>query len=159
MTHATRDFVWVMRIYAVIYFVGALLFFFMPEEIFYLINVGPRVFKIYDEIPMPSEHFWVALSTSMMMMLCFASVYSSVYPKIKGFIGIHMVSKITSVIGFTYLFLHGPQHGFAYLFGAITDSSVIVVVLGFYLRSVTSRGEVPSITEEPAVAAAGHAEG
>lgn len=145
MTHATRDFVWVMRIYTVIYLVGAVLFFFMSEEVFYLINVGPKVLKIGTEIPMPSEHFWIVLATSMMMMLCFCSLYSSLYPEIKGFVAVHILSKSTSVAGFTYLYTKEP-HAFAYALGAVTDASVLFTVLGFYLRSLASRSssQIPS---------------
>lgn len=149
MTHATRDFIWIMRIFAFIYLVGALVFFFMPEETFYLINVGPRVFKLFEEIPMPSERFWVTLSSSMMAMLFYISAYSSIYPKIKGFVFVHIIAKATSVAGFTYLFLR-HKHYFAYLVGAIADSLVIVVVLGFFLRSLASREPVVAVTEEDA---------
>ena len=115
----------------------------MPEELFYLINVGPRVFKAFQEIPMPSERFWVALSTSMTMMLSVTSFYSSLYPKIKGFVLIHIVSKVVSVAGFIYLFLrHAPY--FAYILGAVVDSGVILIVGGFYLRALAKRENIPT---------------
>ncbi len=137
MTHATRDFVWVMRIFTFIYFIGAIGFFFLPEETFYLINIGPRVFKFWEEIPMPSEHFWVTLSTSMMMMLMVTSWCSSIYPKMKSYLLIHMVSKFTSISGFLFLFVR-DRHYFAYGYGALTDSLVVLIVLGFFLRSLAS---------------------
>ena len=81
MTHSTRDFVWVMRIHAPdLSGRRSASFFFMPDETFYLINVGPRVLNIAEPIPMSSERFWLVLATSMMMMLFFASLYSSLYP-------------------------------------------------------------------------------
>lgn len=135
MTSATRQFVWVMRIFTFNYIVVSLLFFFMPEELFYLINVGPKVFKAFLEIPVPSEHFWVVLSTSMTVMLAVASFYSSLYPKTKGFVLIHLISKATSIAGFTYLFLRDKPY-FAYLFGAVVDTAVLLTVAGFYLRSL-----------------------
>ena len=137
MTHATRDFVWVMRIFTFIYFIFAIGFFLMPEETFYMINIGPRVFRVWEEIPMPSEHFWVVLSTSMMMMLTVTSFCSSLYPKMKGYMVIHMISKVTSVSGFIFMFLHDRPY-FAYAYGALTDSIVILIVLGFFLRSLAS---------------------
>jgi capsular polysaccharide export protein len=39
-----------MRIFAFVYLVGAVSFFFMPEETFYLINVGPKVFKAFEDV-------------------------------------------------------------------------------------------------------------
>lgn len=127
-----------MRIFAFIYAVGAVLFFFMPEETFYLINVGPKVFKAFEEIPIPSERFWVTLSTAMMMMLVTTSLYSSFYPKIKGFVVIHLASKATSVAGYSYLFLK-QKHYFAYLLGAATDSFIILIVVVFFLRSLVQK--------------------
>src|SRR5579859_5573702 len=100
MDSRTRHFIWVMRIFSFIYLIGALLFFFMPEEIFYLINVGPKVFKAFEEIPIPSEHFWVVLTTSMMAMLALCSLLSSIYPAVKGYVFIHLESKAVSVAGF-----------------------------------------------------------
>jgi hypothetical protein len=136
MSNATKQFAWVMRIFAFIYLVGGVMFFFMPGETFYLINVGPKVFKMFEEIPdRMEERFWVVLATSMMAMLMVLSLYSSIYPKVKSYVLTHMVSKAVSVTGFIYLFIrHRPY--FAYLLGAVTDSGVIVIVLGFYLRSV-----------------------
>ena len=137
MTPATKQFVWVMRIFAFIYVLVSLFFFFMPEQLFYLINIGPKVFSAFEEIPMPSERFWVALSAAMTAMLAVTSFYSSLYPGIKGFVMIHLVSKVVSVAGFSYLFLsHKPY--FAYIIGSVVDSGVILIVAGFYLRSLAN---------------------
>lgn len=138
ITPATRQFVWVMRIFTFIYINISFLFFFMPEETFYLINIGPKVFKAYQEIPAPSEHFWVALSTAMTAMLAVTSFYSSLYPKLKGFVLIHLVSKAVSVAGFTFLFLRDQPY-FAYLIGAVVDGGVIFIVTFFYLRSLSKK--------------------
>lgn len=137
MTQATKQFVWVMRIFTFVYIIVASTFFFMPDELFYLINVGPKVFKAFQEIPVPTERFWSVLATAMVAMLSVTSFYSSLYPKQKGFVLIHLVSKTVSVAGLSYMFLrHQPY--FAYLFGAVVDSSVILIVAGFYLRSLAS---------------------
>ena len=126
-----------MRVFTFVYVMVSLCFFFMPEELFYLINIGPKVFKTFEEIPIPSERFWVALSAAMTAMLATTSFYSSLYPRLKGFVMIHLVSKAVSVVGFGYLFLrHKPY--FAYLTGAVVDSGVIFIVVGFFLRSLAS---------------------
>ena len=96
---------------------------------------------------MPSEHFWVVLSTSMMMMLTVTSFCSSLYPKMKGYMVIHTVSKVTSVSGFLFLFFRDRPY-FAYAYGALTDSIVILIVLGFFLRSKAS-GEVIETAAAP----------
>ncbi|MEW6058033.1 MAG: hypothetical protein AB1540_15610, partial [Bdellovibrionota bacterium] len=84
-----QQFIWVMRIFTFVYSVGGLFFFFMPEEFFYLINIGPRVFKTFEEIPMPSERFWGVLAAGMMSMLAALSFYSSLYPRVKSYILMH----------------------------------------------------------------------
>lgn len=127
-----------MRILAFIYLAVGLLFFFRPEETFYLLNIGPKVFHTYEEIPNPSEHFWVVLTTSMMAMLVVVSLYSSVYPKIFGFTLAHLVSKGISTAGFLFLFLNQKPY-FAYLAGVATDGLIFVLVLGFYIRSAASK--------------------
>ena len=132
---ALNQFVWVMRIYVFVYIVGTILFFFMPEELFYLINIGPKVFKMFEEIPQPSEHFWIVLTTSMLVMLCALSWFSSRSPETKSFVFIHLLSKGTSVAGFLYVFFkHKPY--FAYLIGAVCDASIFLTILGFYLRAM-----------------------
>ena len=135
MTQGKRQFVWVMRIFAFMYFVTAVLFFFMPDEVFYMINIGPKVFKTFEEIPMASEHFWLALATSMMVMLIVTAIFSSLYPEVKGYVVIHLASKLTSVAGFLYFFIK-HHHYSAYLTGAVTDAVIFVLVAGFYLRSL-----------------------
>src|SRR5689334_10502659 len=77
---SSATYVWAMRVFAVVYSIVGLLFFFMPDETFYLINIGPKVFKVLEEVPVSPERFWLVLSTSMMAMLVVTSLYSSFYP-------------------------------------------------------------------------------
>ena len=141
MNHQRKKFIWVMRVFTIIYFVGGLLFFFMPNELFYLINIGPKVFKIAHELPIyenPHEKFWLTLAVSMMSMLCLLSYSSSKNPDQKDYILIHMIAKITSVTGFIFLFVKDHAY-FGYIVGAITDSMVIMIVLFFYNQMLRSK--------------------
>lgn len=135
-----------MKIFAFVYFAVGLLFFFMPEETFYLINIGPKVFKIFEEIPPPSEHFWIVLTTSMMAMLSAVSLLASMNPRVKGFVMIHLLSKGVSVAGFLYCFFKYEPY-FAYLVGAITDLSIFILVAVLHLRTLS---EGPFVKENAA---------
>lgn len=132
-----RQFVWVMRFFSLIYLGVGSLFFFKPVFIFDLINIGPKNLKLFLEVPYSSESFWLVLTASMMAMLCLLSICSSLYPKSKSYIFIHLVSKTVSVTGFIYCFFTQTQY-FAYLVGAVTDTWVALVVGLFFLRSFFS---------------------
>jgi hypothetical protein len=138
MSNAARQFVWVMRIYAFIYLVGAVIFLFRPDIVLYLINAVPKGFSSLKEIPLPSERFWSVLATSMMVMLCLLSIYASLYPKVRSYVFVHLAAKMTSVAGFSFMYI-AEQPYFAYLFGAIVDGLVILTIGAFYLRSLASR--------------------
>jgi hypothetical protein len=138
MSPATRQFVWVMRAFVVIYLVVGGLFFFKPDFIFDLLNIAPRNFSFYTEIPQSSERFWLVLTASMMAMLCLLSLFSSFDPRNKAYVAVHLLSKTVSVLAFSYLFLR-EQTYFAYLVGAITDTWVALVVGGFFVRSLLSK--------------------
>jgi hypothetical protein len=137
MSSATRQFVWIMRFFSLIYLSVGSLFFFRPAFIFDLINIGPKNLNFYTEIPYSTESFWLVLTASMMSMLCLLSICSSLYPKNKSYIFIHVVAKTVSVTGFIYCFLTQTQY-FAYIVGAITDTWVALVVGLFFLRSLFS---------------------
>lgn len=134
-SNATQYLVWAMKVFAFMYFVVGLLFFFMPEETFYLINIGPKVFGTFQEIPVPVERFWLVLATSMMAMLSLTALLSSQNPHVKGYLLLHMLSKSVSVAGFLYSFIRFQKY-FAYLVGAVTDFSILVLVAVLYLKTL-----------------------
>ncbi len=115
-------------------------FFFFPSETFYLINVGPKVFKMFQDIPESSERFWLVLAFSMMLMLTLISFYSSFQPKNRALIVVHLLSKLTSTLGFCYMFFRQSPL-FAYLTGAVTDGSLFLIVLVFFIRMLASKSD------------------
>jgi hypothetical protein len=130
------QYVWLMRILGVVYALVGSLFFFFPAEIFYLMNIGPRLFPSLGllEVPAQTESFWLVLATSMMMMLSALSFLASESPRIRGYALVHVLSKAVSVAGFFYMFLKGPQYA-AYLVGITTDLPLLVVVTFTHLRA------------------------
>ncbi len=115
---------------SVVYLVGGLIFFFLPKELFYFINVVPTVFHIGNPVSESSEYFWLALATSMMIMLSlisFLSYKTKSAETLKALMSVHALSKITSTLGFLLLALKG--HVFAYWSGIITDFPLFLIVI------------------------------
>lgn len=139
-----------MRILGLGYLGAGLAFFFFPSEVFYLINVGPKVFKMFQDIPEPSEHFWLSLTFSMMMMLTLIAVYSSFQPKNRALILVHLLSKLTSTAAFIYCFFKNAKL-FAYIAGAVLDGGIFLLVLVFFIRmlAASENPAKPTTASEP----------
>ncbi len=125
-----KHLVFFLRVMGVIYALLAFLFFFFPSEFFYLVNVGPKVFKITETIPDSSEKFWLVQGTSMLAMLSALSFLGAESPKTRGYLLVHLLSKTVSSVGFLYLFLNDHRY-FAYLVGFIPDSLLGLVLCWF----------------------------
>jgi hypothetical protein len=136
----------IMRFLGVIYALGALAFFFFPQQLFYLINVGPKVFSVTEAIPDSVERFWLVLATSMMAMLSALSFLSAESPGTRGYALVHLLSKVVSSVGFIYVFLNDKTY-FAYLLGIVTDLSIALVLVWSMVRisgelRMLARGEL-----------------
>lgn len=128
-----RSFSGVLRLLGIVYAFTGLSFLFFPNEVFYLINVGPQVFGFGEPIPDSVERFWIVLTTAMMAMLTLTAFLSAQYPGIRGYWLIHLLSKSVSTVCFVYMFIaHAPF--FAYLVGVVTDGALAVLVLYMFAR-------------------------
>ncbi len=137
MTPVTKRYIWFLRFLSLVYLVACILFFFFPEETFYLINVGPKVFKAYEEIPLPSERFWCVFAAShmgAMFVLCWCL---SFHPQLKSLTLVHFVAKLIPITGFSYLFLQQNRY-FAYIFGAAIETLILLVTFLCFFSSVVS---------------------
>lgn len=139
-----KRFFWFLRIMGVLYALLGLAFFFFSNEIFYLMNVGPQVFKITETIPNPTEKFWLVLATSMMAMLSALSFLASESPWVRGYNLVHLLAKTASTAGFLYLFLNENRY-FAYLLGVITDASIAVILTWYMIRTAGIKKNDPTI--------------
>jgi hypothetical protein len=119
---ATRTFTTVMKIYTGIYIVVGIFFFVFHAELAQLLMMQPA-----------PNRFWVTLTVSMMAMLAYVAWQSSQRPRERAFVHVHLLSKTVSVAGFLLSFVLDPAV-WAYLVGAVTDFSIILVVLFFYRR-------------------------
>lgn len=133
-TAILKRFKWFLKTMGTLYAFLALVFFFFPAEVFYLINVGPKVFKITESIPDSSEKFWLVLATSMMGMLSALSFLAAESPLLRGYTLTHILSKVISVAGFFYLFINDHRY-FGYLLGMITDIPIALVLIWYLVRT------------------------
>ncbi len=127
------QYVFCMRVLGVMYACGALLFFFLSDAVFYIVNFAPKFLKVFEVIPASSEQFWLPLATSMMVMLTFLAFSAAADPHNRPLAWVHVLSKICSSAGYAFLFLT-KAHYFAYLVGVITDFPIFLFVLWLTLR-------------------------
>jgi hypothetical protein len=132
-------YVWTMRAFGILYILVASVLFFLPDQLFSLINLVPEIFTVGEPIPLPTERFWLVLAVSMVSMLSAISFLAAKSPQIRGYAFVHVLSKVVSVLGFLYVF-RNHQPYFAYLVGVITDAPIAVIVAFVTL----TRGEIPS---------------
>lgn len=147
------QYVWLMRGLAVLYALGAVIAFFFPAELFYLINVGPKVFKITEAIADPAERFWLVMAVCALTMEAMVCLMASFSPKQAGYALIHLASKVVGVAGFVYFFL-SEQKLFAYAVGAGFDGLIGLIAILSYLRAAAAR---PVVTPEGAAEGPAHA--
>ncbi|HLD99035.1 MAG TPA: hypothetical protein VJB59_02185 [Bdellovibrionota bacterium] len=111
----------------VAYALSASAFFFYPDEVFYLINVMPNVFKLAEAIPNPVERFWLVMASGLLGTLAVVSFFAARSPDIKGYGRLHILSKLISSAGFIYMFFHDKAY-FAYLLGVAIDVLIALLI-------------------------------
>lgn len=131
-----RLWLWVL---AFAYGIGALVFFFFPNELIYLVNVGPKVFKITEAIPEPADRFWVVIASAAMAMFSGLSLFAAESPGIRGYNWVHLLGKTVTAAGYLYMYLN-EHHYFVYLLGLFADLLIGGIVLWtlFTLRAPIS---------------------
>lgn len=131
---AVTNYAVAMRILGSLYILGALLFFFFPNFVLWITNILPKVIRLVEIIPESSEHFWVPLATSMMVMLAIIAYSAAASPEIRVLAWVHMASKCCSTLGYLYLFIFEARY-FAYLVGVLTDLPIFLIVTWLALRA------------------------
>ena len=149
---AVTNYVTIMRILGLLYVLGALLFFFFPDWVLWLMNSVPKVIRLVEIIPASSEHFWVPLATSMMVMLAIIAFSAAASPEIRILAWVHMASKACSSLGYLYIFIF-KAHYFAYLVGFLVDLPIFILVTWLALRAFAAMKKDAATPEAgPAVA-------
>lgn len=140
---ASRQYIWILRLFSISYVVVGAIFLFESIRLIEIMNEGAQLLSTLHPhlaslmgapMPLPAEKFYVVLTTAMMVMLATTAILGSRSPSNKGYFLIHILSKVTSIIGFVAFFLQFKQ--FPYAIGAIVDSWVLLVISVFFLRAV-----------------------
>lgn len=87
-------------------------------------------------IPLSTEKFWLALTTSMMLMLvvcCGMAAWDA--EKFYLLVVPVLFSKACSTISYLLLFLFQKRY-FAYLVGVLTDGPLFLITLAIFLRAL-----------------------
>lgn len=130
-------FPWVMRGLGVLYILSAFFFLLFPNEIFYLINVGPKVFNVTQAIPEPMDRFWLISAASQMITLSALSFLAAQRPMRKSYVWVHLLAKGVACAGYVSLFAYQQQY-FAYLIGATLEALIAIVILWHWIRALST---------------------
>lgn len=113
----------------------AVVFVFFPNEFVYLVNVGPKVFKLTEALPSPQDFFWSLMAGAMMAMLSALCFLSAESPRVRGYLLVHLLAKTVCALGFITVFLN-QQRFFAYLVGAAFE---VVIAAGLLWNEWSGR--------------------
>lgn len=113
----------------------ALMFFFRPNEFFYLINVGPKVFRAFIEIPNANEKFWIAYASQYYILSGLLTLVAGYQTRNKSALLILVFSKLLCSLSLFYLFNVHEKY-FAYVAGGIVEGFLIILILFSTLKSL-----------------------
>lgn len=117
-----------MRILGSFYVLSAVVFFFFPMQLVFLMNLFPQVFSLTQSLPEPIEKFWLVFATSEMVVLATLSFFAAESRQAQGYIWVHLLAQVTSGTAFIYLFMYENPY-FAYLLGAILCVVILILIL------------------------------
>lgn len=121
-----------MYIFSLLYFGGALFFFFIPDGVYYILNFPPLFLKVLNSLPEKNtDLFWLPLVASLMFVLSLLAYFSAKNPKNISLINLHIISKFISSLGYLYLFLFSSKV-FGYVVGFCLDLLICLYV--YYLK-------------------------
>lgn len=126
-------YVYVMRVLGALYGLSALIFFFLPGAIFYILNFIPKFLGLLEVIPDSSELFWLPLAASMMVMLSVLAFSAAASPELRILALVQIISKLCTSLGYLYLFFTAEKY-FAYLVGFLTDFPIFLFVFWLTFR-------------------------
>mgnify|MGYP007063368070 CR=1 FL=1 len=116
---------------AAIYLLLAITFFFFSQYLFYALNLVPNHLHFFEAIPNNKVDFWLVFAASNMLILSAVSFFTTRSKNISSYIFIHLTAKVSTAVGFIYLFLN-HAHYFAYIFIA----SIEIVISSFLIWSI-----------------------
>lgn len=140
-TRQERSFIALMRVLAIIFFGGAILFAAMPDYLpAYLTKVGNGLFG-WESAPFPpaGEMFWVVQAVAFLLVLSYLCVVvqRNIVRNI-GYTRPVILAALVSFAGFSACFFFCERH-FVYFVAAVVDGAVGIITWRFYHRAHKSR--------------------
>ena len=140
-TRQERYFVHVMRFWAVLFFVGALIIALFPDWILYNVTrIGAVLAGFRTRQPVfGEERFWLVLAVTLLLVQSYASLLASTQGlRQTYFAKVVIFSHFISAIGFALCFwLIEPL--FFYLTAAVVDGLIFIVIWYVYHAATASR--------------------
>ena len=140
MASSVKQYIWTARFFSFLYLCIALVGS-------YVVIYGPPANLLESQklpIPIePKQWFWFILSIALMTVLFLATLWSSFFPRDKGYFLIHFIAKLLSAAGFVYLFLKQEKYAF-YLLTANIELFIGVFFLALFLRAYFSHTSLKS---------------
>lgn len=141
LTRQERSFIVLMRIWAVLFLCGGILFAAAPDYIpSYLQRVG-FVLLGWESPPLPpiGGHFWLVMAVGYLFVLayCCAIVQRNIVRN-SGYTRPVILGKLATCLGFFTCFLMSGDH-FVYFVGAVVDGAICLITWRLYARALKSR--------------------
>ncbi len=128
-----------MGILFLIYIAMGLIYYFFPSQLFYLANLGTKIFSSTQPIPdTVPERFWSFHTVILAFLLAMISLFSAQSPSKKGLPFLHFLTKAAMASGFIYLF-YTDRPLFIYCLGAGMETLIALVLLWNIIRMTTQR--------------------
>jgi hypothetical protein len=127
------QYVWLMRFLGALYALMAVIYYFFSSELIYLMNVGPKVFRVTQAIAEPVDHFWLVGAATLMAVLSLISFFASAAPRVRGYSIIHLLAKVLMAAGYAWLYSQGERY-FAYILGFAIECAIALVVMFSLIR-------------------------
>ena len=135
LTKAERNLKIVCGILGIVFLGAEMVFLFLPEQLFEVINTLSSAVSDLPVAPYSTEKFWASLTNAMMLMIVYISfaVYQDVKKNIN-MVPILILGKFVSSVSGVLYFLVSSRY-FAHLTVFITDFPIFLIVLYFYRQA------------------------
>lgn len=116
-----------------LYALLAIVLLAFPNELVYLINVGPKVFGLTEAMPDPVDRFFSIQASGLAATLSALTFLSAESPRATAFPLVHLLSKVVTLSGFLYMYLNQKPY-FAYAVAFVLEIGATGIVLWHLLR-------------------------
>ncbi len=125
----SKIFLLIIAIYQILI---SIMFFYRPAEFLYLLNVGPKVFRAFIEVPINEDKFWITFASQYHLLLGLLLLFANFKSNYNLILFLVFISKILTSMSLFYLF-NTHTHYFAYIAGGIHELFISILLLALFL--------------------------